>query len=61
MIRVGSNKSLLAILIVISTNWDQNLPSGAFLTAPEWVKFVELIRLKGQWNGKQIVASEPLA
>jgi CubicO group peptidase (beta-lactamase class C family) len=37
------------------------LPSGAFLTAREWVKFGELIRLKGQWEGRQIVAAEALA
>ena len=38
-----------------------NLPSGAFLTAREWAKFGELVRLKGKWKGKQLVESELLA
>lgn len=38
-----------------------NLPSGAFLTARQWAKLGELIRLKGQWNGKQVVDSKLLA
>jgi CubicO group peptidase (beta-lactamase class C family) len=32
------------------------LPSGAFLTATEWVKFGELLRQEGVWNGKRLVS-----
>ena len=32
-----------------------NLPSGAFLTAREWIKFGQMLRDGGKWNGKQIV------
>lgn len=32
-----------------------HLPSGAFLTAREWVKFGILVKNGGKWNGKQIV------
>ena len=38
-----------------------NLPAGAFLIAREWVKFGELIRQQGKWNGKEIVPAELLA
>jgi CubicO group peptidase (beta-lactamase class C family) len=31
------------------------MPSGASLTAREWAKFGELIRLGGKWQGKEIV------
>lgn len=34
---------------------------GAFMTARDWAKFGEFMRLEGRWDGKQIVASEPLA
>lgn len=32
-----------------------HLPSGAFLTARNWAKFGELVRLGGVWQGKQVV------
>lgn len=32
-----------------------NLPSGAHLTATDWAKYGEMIRLGGQFNGTQIV------
>jgi len=32
-----------------------NLPSGAFLTAREWAKFGELVRLGGKWKGQQLI------
>ncbi len=32
-----------------------NLPSGAYLTAREWLKFGQLLKDGGKWNGKQIV------
>lgn len=32
-----------------------NLPSGAFLTAREWLKFGQMLRDGGKWNGKQII------
>lgn len=32
-----------------------NLPSGAFLTAREWIKFGVFMKNGGKWNGKQIV------
>jgi CubicO group peptidase (beta-lactamase class C family) len=38
-----------------------NLPAGAFLIAREWVKFGELIRQRGKWNGKAIVPADLLA
>ncbi len=38
-----------------------HLPAGAFLTAREWVKFGELVRQRGVWRGKSIVAAEALA
>lgn len=38
-----------------------NLPAGAFLIAREWVKFGELVRLRGQWNGREIVPADLLA
>jgi arylsulfatase A-like enzyme/CubicO group peptidase (beta-lactamase class C family) len=37
-----------------------NLPSGAAFSAREWVKFGELVRLRGLWNGVQIVPSARL-
>jgi CubicO group peptidase (beta-lactamase class C family)/enterochelin esterase-like enzyme len=37
-----------------------NLPSGAFLTPREWVKFGELVRLGGKWNGTEIVSANIL-
>ncbi len=38
-----------------------NLPAGAFLTPREWVKFGELVRLGGKWNGTEIVPAGILA
>lgn len=32
-----------------------NLPSGAFLTAREWIKFGRMLKDGGKWNGKQII------
>jgi CubicO group peptidase (beta-lactamase class C family) len=32
-----------------------NLPSGAFLTAREWLKFGQMLKDGGKWNGKQII------
>lgn len=32
-----------------------NLPSGAYLTAREWVKFGRFLKDGGKWNGKQII------
>lgn len=37
-----------------------NLPSGAQLTATDWAKYGEMLRLGGQFNGTQIVPSEKL-
>ncbi|MBM3129505.1 MAG: serine hydrolase [Chloroflexi bacterium] len=37
-----------------------HLPSGAFLTAREWAKYGELIRLGGTWEGKQILSASTL-
>ena len=39
----------------------QPLPTGAFLTAPEWLKFGRLVRDGGRWNGAAIVAPDVLA
>jgi len=38
-----------------------HLPSGAFLTAREWVKFGQLLVQEGTWNGRSLIAPEPLA
>ena len=38
-----------------------NLPAGAFLIAREWVKFGELVRLGGKWNGRQLIPAGLLA
>lgn len=40
---------------------DIRLPSGCSLTAQEWAKFGEFIRLEGAWDGKQIIPAEILA
>ena len=37
-----------------------HLPSGAFLNAREWVKFGELLRNGGSWNGEDLVDPETL-
>ncbi|MBK8303695.1 MAG: serine hydrolase [Chloracidobacterium sp.] len=36
------------------------LPQGASLTAREWVKFGQLLKNNGKWNGKQIVSKKIL-
>jgi CubicO group peptidase (beta-lactamase class C family) len=36
------------------------LPHGANLTAREWVKFGELVRLGGSWNGRQVLPAAVL-
>jgi CubicO group peptidase (beta-lactamase class C family) len=38
-----------------------NLPSGAFLTPREWVKFGELVRLDGKWSETEIIPAAILA
>jgi CubicO group peptidase (beta-lactamase class C family) len=37
-----------------------DLPSGARLTAREWAKYGELIRLGGAWEGKQVLSASTL-
>jgi CubicO group peptidase (beta-lactamase class C family) len=37
-----------------------NLPSGAYLTAREWVKFGQLMLQQGKWDNRQIVRSDLL-
>ncbi len=37
-----------------------HLPSGASLAAREWVKFGELIRLTGKWEGKEVLPQKTL-
>jgi len=32
-----------------------NMPSGAFLTAREWLKFGQMLRDGGKWQGKKII------
>lgn len=32
-----------------------NLPSGAYLTAREWLKFGQLLKNGGKWNSKQLI------
>lgn len=36
------------------------LAAGTFLTAREWSKFGEFLRLRGNWKGKQLVSKEAL-
>lgn len=36
------------------------MPSGAALTARNWAKLGELMRLGGAWDGRQVIAEEPL-
>ncbi|MFZ4765825.1 MAG: PKD domain-containing protein, partial [Roseimicrobium sp.] len=36
-------------------NGERQLPSGGFFTARNWVKYGELMRLGGNWNGTQII------
>ena len=37
-----------------------NLPSGASLTAREWLKFGQLLKSGGKWNGKQLIGKNLL-
>jgi CubicO group peptidase (beta-lactamase class C family) len=37
-----------------------HLPSGAHLTAREWAKYGELVRLGGVWNGKRVLDAKQL-
>lgn len=37
-----------------------HLPSGASLAAREWVKFGELVRLGGKWEGKELLPQKTL-
>jgi CubicO group peptidase (beta-lactamase class C family) len=51
---------------VVVGNWrhgaDGNplLPAGAQLSAREWIKFGEFMRLEGKWNGVQIIPADLL-
>ncbi len=40
---------------------EPQLPHGAYLTAREWAKFGEFIRLNGLWKGTQLIPAELLA
>jgi CubicO group peptidase (beta-lactamase class C family) len=40
---------------------EPQLPHGAYLSAREWVKLGEFVRLKGQWKGQQLIPAEHLA
>ena len=44
----------------LGSDGNPQLPSGAFLTAREWVKFGILVKNGGRWNGKQIVPKKLL-
>jgi len=52
-LRVGSWRTL--------KDGTQPLPTGAFLTAREWLKFGELVRDRGAWNGTTVVRDGSLA
>jgi CubicO group peptidase (beta-lactamase class C family) len=39
---------------------EPQLPHGAYLTAREWAKLGEFVRLKGQWKGQQLIPAELL-
>ncbi len=43
------------------SNGEPNFPSGVHLFATEWVKFAEMVRLKGFYNGRRIVSETSLA
>lgn len=38
-----------------------HIPNGCYMTAREWLKFGRLVLDRGRWEGRQIVATEPLA
>jgi CubicO group peptidase (beta-lactamase class C family) len=40
------------------TDGNPNLPSGAYLTAREWVKFGEFVRLQGTWKGQSLIPAD---
>ena len=40
---------------------EMNLPTGAFLTAREWAKFGELVRLRGRWENRVVISPGPLS
>ena len=52
-LRVGAWRSL--------ADGTQPLPTGAFLAAPEWLKFGRLVLARGRWNGKPLVREASLA
>jgi len=52
-LRIGSWRSL--------NDGSQPLPTGAFLTAHEWLKFGRLVFDRGRWNGTQLVREASLA
>ncbi len=52
-LRVGSWRTL--------KDGTQPLPTGAFLTAHEWLKFGRLVADRGRWNGKPLVRTTTLA
>lgn len=60
-------RRLFAPIGLVVDKWQQDgagnprTPSGAFLTAREWIKFGELVRAQGTWNGKQVVDKSHLA
>jgi CubicO group peptidase (beta-lactamase class C family) len=43
-----------------SADGNPNIPSGALLTAPEWLKFGQLLLNGGQWQDKTVVQWENL-
>ncbi|MCP5433124.1 MAG: serine hydrolase [Alphaproteobacteria bacterium] len=38
-----------------------HIPNGCFITARNWLKLGELVRLEGEWEGRQIVPRDLLA
>lgn len=52
---------------LVPTDWrrtaagDPLLPQGAVLTAREWAKFGEFVRLGGAWDGRQLVDPQAFA
>ncbi|MEZ5892925.1 MAG: serine hydrolase [Parvularculaceae bacterium] len=57
---------ILDPLDIHPAQWNENggyptLPSGADLTAREWGRFGEFVRLGGKWKGKQLVDAATLA
>jgi CubicO group peptidase (beta-lactamase class C family) len=52
-LRIGAWRSL--------KDGTQPLPTGAFLSAREWLKFGRLVLARGAWNGKPVVREASLA